>query len=70
MTPATPEYDSETKEPVKTVRDLRRELSDQIIDMLNSGPAPWQKPWNESSLGLRSTQQHRMSTVAETPFTS
>ena len=35
-------------------RDFRREVTDRIIAMLESGIAPWQKPWNpaEASVGM------------------
>ena len=26
-------------------RDFRQEVTDQIIEMLEKGTAPWQKPW-------------------------
>ena len=35
-------------------RDFRQEVTDRIITMLESGVAPWQKPWNptEASVGM------------------
>lgn len=36
--------------PVK--RDFRKEVTDQIIEMLEKGTAPWQKPWEPGSLQL------------------
>jgi antirestriction protein ArdC len=35
-------------------RDYRREVTDQIITMLENGVAPWQKPWNpaEAAVGM------------------
>lgn len=35
-------------------RDFRQEVTDRIIDMLEKGVAPWQKPWepSASSLGM------------------
>ena len=27
-------------------RDFRQEVTDRIINMLETGVAPWQKPWN------------------------
>src|SRR5216684_4195680 len=42
----------ETPEPAR--RDFRQEVTDRIINMLENGVAPWQKPWNpaEASLGM------------------
>ena len=33
-------------------RDFRREVTDRIIDMLETGVAPWQKPWNPAGASL------------------
>lgn len=33
-------------------RDFRKEVTDQIIEMLEKGTAPWQKPWEPGSLHL------------------
>jgi antirestriction protein ArdC len=33
-------------------RDFRREVTDRIIDMLETGVAPWQKPWNPADASL------------------
>jgi antirestriction protein ArdC len=43
---------AESTEPAK--RDFRREVTDRIINMLETGVAPWQKPWNpaETSSGM------------------
>jgi antirestriction protein ArdC len=43
---------SVASEPAK--RDFRREVTDRIIHMLETGVAPWQKPWNptEASSGM------------------
>ena len=35
---------AESPEPAR--RDFRREVTDRIINMLETGVAPWQKPWN------------------------
>jgi antirestriction protein ArdC len=51
MTPETPENGSRTSEP-KVIRDFRQEVTDQIIQMLDSGMAPWQKPWEPGSFGM------------------
>ena len=33
-------------------RDFRQEVTDRIIDMLEKGAAPWQKPWEPSASAL------------------
>ena len=35
-------------------RDFRQEVTDRIVNMLEEGVAPWQKPWNpgEASVGM------------------
>src|SRR4030095_2176553 len=33
-------------------RDLRQEITDQIIRALEQGTAPWQKPWQSGTLEL------------------
>ena len=33
-------------------RDLRQEITDQIIRALEKGTAPWQKPWQAGALEL------------------
>src|SRR6266849_1580694 len=33
-------------------RDFRREVTDRIISMLETGVAPWQKPWNPADASL------------------
>jgi antirestriction protein ArdC len=40
----------EVPEPAK--RDFRREVTDRIISMLETGVAPWQKPWNPADASL------------------
>src|ERR1700722_19780872 len=32
-------------------RDYRQEVTDQVIKLLESGTAPWQKPWEAGELG-------------------
>lgn len=52
---ATTTADPRTAQPVATKpRDFRQEVTDRIIGMLESGVAPWQKPWNpgEASVGM------------------
>jgi antirestriction protein ArdC len=36
----------------ETKRDLRQEVTDQIIRALEQGTAPWQKPWQAGALEL------------------
>jgi antirestriction protein ArdC len=33
-------------------RDFRQEVTDQIIEMLEKGTAPWQTPWERGTLQL------------------
>ena len=33
-------------------RDFRQEVTDRIINMLKTGVAPWQKPWNPADASL------------------
>src|SRR5947207_12793104 len=40
----------EPLEPAK--RDFRQEVTDRIINMLETGVAPWQKPWNPADASL------------------
>ena len=40
----------ELVEPAR--RDFRQEVTDRIINMLETGVAPWQKPWNPADAGL------------------
>jgi len=40
-------------EPLKPARrDFRRDVTDRIINMLENGVAPWQKPWNSADATL------------------
>lgn len=48
---------TETKSAAPTApakRDFRQEVTDHIVNMLEEGVAPWQKPWNpgEASVGM------------------
>ena len=36
----------------ETKRDLRQEVTDQIIQAMEQGTAPWQKPWQAGALEL------------------
>src|SRR6266851_5119659 len=38
--------------PAPTRRDFRQEVTDRIINMLENGVAPWQKPWNTADASL------------------
>ena len=40
----------EPAEPAR--RDFRQEVTDRIINMLENGVAPWQKPWNPADASL------------------
>ena len=40
----------ESQEPAR--RDFRQEVTDRIIEMLETGVAPWQKPWNSTDASL------------------
>jgi antirestriction protein ArdC len=52
MTPQAEAQGSRTTEPNNVKRDFRQEVTDQIIQMLDSGTAPWQKPWEAGAIGL------------------
>jgi antirestriction protein ArdC len=51
-TPATEVRSAAPSAPAK--RDFRQEVTDRIVNMLEEGVAPWQKPWNpgEASVGM------------------
>ncbi|HWY02888.1 MAG TPA: zincin-like metallopeptidase domain-containing protein [Candidatus Acidoferrum sp.] len=38
--------------PTSSKRDFRREVTEGIINMLETGVAPWQKPWNPADASL------------------
>lgn len=40
------------QEPTTVKRDYRQEVTNQIIEMLEKGTAPWQKPWEAGSATL------------------
>lgn len=42
----------ETAQTATPKRDFRKEVTDQIIAMLERGTAPWQKPWEPGALQL------------------
>jgi antirestriction protein ArdC len=53
MTPQNPEKpEASATEVTNAKRDLRQEVTDQMIQMLETGTAPWQKPWKAGSLGM------------------
>jgi antirestriction protein ArdC len=35
-----------TEKDDKPKRDFRQDLTNQIVDLIEQGAAPWQKPWN------------------------
>jgi antirestriction protein ArdC len=37
--------------PVSDRRDYRKEVTESIIQMLEQGVAPWQKPWDAATVG-------------------
>src|SRR5580658_9437664 len=52
---ATTSLFTEQQHPDKpTLRDFRQEVTDNIVQMLERGVAPWQKPWEPgaSALGI------------------
>jgi antirestriction protein ArdC len=54
-TTTTTSHPSENRTAEKpALRDLRQEVTDNIVEMLERGVAPWQKPWEPgaSSLGI------------------
>jgi antirestriction protein ArdC len=40
------------KPPVPARQDFRQEVTDRIINMLETGVSPWQKPWNSTDASL------------------
>jgi antirestriction protein ArdC len=52
MMPTIPEQATPSKEQGRVRRDFRREVTDQMIQMLETRTAPWQKPWKAGALGL------------------
>ena len=43
---------SESEPSAFPKRDFRQEVTDQIIEMLEKGTAPWQTPWEPGALQL------------------
>src|ERR1041385_1577775 len=53
MPEETQVLDTQVEQPsVAPKRDFRQEVTNQIIEMLENGTAPWQKPWEPGSLQL------------------
>jgi antirestriction protein ArdC len=46
MATTVAEPKSSTQPDAPAARDFRQEVTDRIINMLETGVAPWQKPWN------------------------
>src|SRR5215467_14975409 len=45
--------DTQLEQPsLSPKRDFRQEVTNQIIEMLENGTAPWQKPWEPGALQL------------------
>jgi len=49
---ATPNEVRIAEPPELAKQDFRREVTDRIINMLETGVAPWQKPWNPADDSL------------------
>ena len=52
VTPANPNEVRVPEVPEPAKRDFRREVTDRIIHLLETGVAPWQKPWNPADASL------------------
>jgi len=50
--PANPNQVPVAEPPEPARRDFRQEVTDRIINMLETGVAPWQKPWNPADASL------------------
>ena len=52
-------------------QDFRQEVTDSIIEMLEKGTAPWQKPWDPEKAFELPFNPHSARPIAEgMPFTS
>jgi antirestriction protein ArdC len=49
---STPGSETTGQETVPVRRDYRQEVTNQIIEMLETGTAPWQKPWEATSVTI------------------
>src|SRR3954452_22608978 len=47
--------EAESSKPVVTKRDHRQEVTDLIVQMLEEGVAPWQKPWQATGMPFNPT---------------
>src|SRR5215467_2864102 len=53
MPEETQVLDTQLEQPsLSPKRDFRQEVTNQIIEMLENGTAPWQKPWEPGALQL------------------
>jgi antirestriction protein ArdC len=50
--PANPNQVGVVEAPESAKRDFRREVTDRIINILETSVAPWQKPWNPADASL------------------
>jgi antirestriction protein ArdC len=48
----TEDTDVQAQEPATPKRDYRQEVTNQILEMLEKGTAPWQKPWEAGAAAL------------------
>ena len=57
---ATTAQPSNSPAPKPEKRDFRQELTDRIVNMLEDGVAPWQKPWEpgRASVGMPTEPHH------------
>ncbi|MDM8356624.1 zincin-like metallopeptidase domain-containing protein [Pandoraea communis] len=46
----------------KEKRDFRRDLTDEIVDLIEQGAAPWQKPWSGDAAGRFLQMPHNATT--------
>ena len=54
----------------KAKRDFRQEATDLIVDMLEKGTAPWQRPWDKNTAAQQLQMPHNGATAEAMPFTS
>ncbi len=47
---ASPSTQPQAHAPARPPRDFRQEVTDSIVQMLDKGVAPWQKPWEANAL--------------------
>lgn len=46
----------------KAKRDFRQEATDLIVDMLEKGTAPWQRPWDKNTAAQQLQMPHNGAT--------